>query len=73
MPLPEPRLLLLCEAARRVADRCGVSIEEAKAGLNGAFREHLLVPFDSRGDPIHDWKYATIDWEHSLAPGAVRL
>ena len=65
MPLPEPRLLLLCEAGHRVADRCSVSIEEAKAALDRAFREHVLVPFDSRGDAIHDWEYATIDWEHS--------
>jgi hypothetical protein len=65
MPLPEPRLLLLYEAGYRVADRCSVSIEEAKAVLDRAFREHVLVPFDSRGDAIHYWEHTTIDWEHS--------
>jgi hypothetical protein len=39
---------MLYEAARRVADRCGVSLEEAKAALDRAFREYVLVTFDSR-------------------------
>jgi hypothetical protein len=65
VPIPEPRLLLLYEAARRVADRCGVSLEEAKAALDRAFREYILVPFDSRGATVDDWECATIDCEHS--------
>lgn len=63
MPIPEPRLLLLYEAVRRIADRCGVSLEEAKAALDRAFREYVLVLFDSGGAGVDDWEYVTIDWE----------
>lgn len=65
VPIPEPRLLLLYEAVRRIADRCGVSLEEAKAALDRAFREYVLVLFDSGGAGVDDWEYVTIDWEHS--------
>jgi len=47
MPVPELRLLPLREAAHRVADRSGVSTEDAKVALDRAFREHSLVPVDS--------------------------
>jgi hypothetical protein len=63
VPIPEPRLLLLYEAVRRIADRCGVSLEEAKAALDRAFREYVLVLFDSGGAGVDDWEYVTIDWE----------
>ncbi len=65
MPVPEPRLLLLCEAACRVADRCGVSIEEAKAALDRAFRQASLVPYNSSFEKVRVWEDAVIDWEHS--------
>jgi hypothetical protein len=55
-------LLLLCEAARRAADRCGVSIDEATAALDRAFRAHSLVPFDSHDAAINDWEFVTIEW-----------
>jgi hypothetical protein len=61
----EPKSLLLCEAAHRVADRCGGSIEKAKAALNRAFREHSVIPFDSHFDAIHDWEHAVIGWQKS--------
>jgi hypothetical protein len=65
MPVPEPRLLPLREAVHRVADHCGVSVEEAKAALDRALREHSLVPFDSRFEAIHDWEHTVIDCQNS--------
>lgn len=63
MAVPEPRSLLLRDAADRVADRCGVSVEEAKAALDRAFREHSLAAYDSCFAPITDWEFLTIDWD----------
>jgi hypothetical protein len=67
MPIPEPRCLLLCEAVRRVADRCSISIKEAQTALDRAFREHSLVPFDSQGNRITEWECLAIDdWDKNL-------
>jgi hypothetical protein len=63
MPLPEGRTLPLFEAAPLIADRCRVSIEEAKHTLNQAFREFSLSLFDCCGRAIDDWQYTEIDWE----------
>ena len=65
MPVPEPRLLPLREAAHRVADHRSVSVEEAKAALGRAFREHSLVQFNSRFEAIHDWEHTVIEWQNS--------
>jgi hypothetical protein len=65
MPVPEPEWLSLCEAVRRVTDRCSVSILEAKTGLERAFREFSLALFDPRFKQITDWEGAVPDWKNS--------
>jgi hypothetical protein len=62
MPLPEPRLLLLSEAAERIANHCGASIAEARASLERAFREHTLSPHNTRHKAVEDWATAVINW-----------
>jgi hypothetical protein len=73
MPVPQPRLLSLGDAAYYVADRCDESIEEAKTALDRAFREYSLSVFSDRFQKFQDWQGAEIDWENSAAVGGEHL
>lgn len=74
MPLPEPRLLLLDEAAHYVADRCGVTVDRARDALARAFREYALRAFRDgvKFEPIEGFEGVKIDWENSLIAGGWR-
>jgi hypothetical protein len=73
MTVPQPQSLSLGEAASYVADRCETSIEEAKAALERAFREHSVSAY-SRNWLTHSipvkWDGVTIAWENSELKGA---
>jgi hypothetical protein len=73
MPVPQPRSLSLKEAANYVADRCEVSLEEAKAALDRAFREYSLGVFSDRFEKVQGWQGAEIDWENSAVVGGEHL
>jgi hypothetical protein len=65
MPLPEPAWLTLAEAVNRVADRCAVTVEQAKAGLLRAGREFELIFVGDGGQRAEDLDTAEVDWLHS--------
>lgn len=48
MPVPQPLLLNLGEAAAYVAERCAIGIDEAERALVGAFREASLSLYSNR-------------------------
>jgi hypothetical protein len=73
MPVPQPRSFSLKEAASYVADRCDVSIEEAKAALDRAFREYSLGVFSDRFEKVQGWQGAAIDWDNSAVVGGEHL
>ncbi len=73
MPILEPRTLSLNEAASYVADRCDVSIEEAKAVLDRAFREYSLRVYSDRFEQVQGWQGAEIDWDNSAVVGGEHL
>ena len=68
--LPERENLPLSDAARRLAEKSGVSEEAAREALAAAFRDGVLRPWGyKRRDPemsefpdIGAWRTAKIDW-----------
>src|ERR1700730_9650486 len=72
MPVPQPRSLLLNETARYVANGYDVSIKEAKALLERAFRDYALDVFSDRFEKFQGWQGAEIDWEKSSVVGGER-
>jgi hypothetical protein len=73
MALPDPAMPILSEAARLVADRCGVSTEDAQARLYRAFRDRELVPVGAGGRTVDSWDGAAIDWDSGSVTWPVRL
>ncbi len=71
MPLPKRSQLSLGGAARFVASKCSVSIEDARTSLQHAFYDDDLRPvgYDRSGIAVIDWRAVQIngriDWETS--------
>jgi hypothetical protein len=68
LPVPQSRTLSLKEAARHVADGYDVSIEEAKALLERAFRDYSLSAFSDSYQQVQGWQ-GEIDWENGAVVG----
>ena len=80
MALPEPKYLTLSEAAKLVAQRCGVGDTDARAAIERAFREYTLRwwgatrrdPAKSRPEHVN-WKTVEIDWDRNVIRVALRF
>ena len=62
MPLPSPIWLTLPEAARLVAERCGVGLADAQARLGQAGRDHELIFVGDQGKSGQLEGRAAPDW-----------